>query len=159
VIHSALEGLERKMEKWYHPINGCGIRYHALMSQYNSMASIAYLILRCEILIFVGNELSFSDKEVPYYVDKKDPKDKWERYPAPDIHGNVVYSNMMFMSLKLVLEDYLGKLPGWFFNCTEAGILGVSARHGNVPWIHQLTLTNGIAQARSIMRTGNPFYM
>ncbi len=65
----------------------------------------------------------------------------------------------MLMSLKLGLEDFLGKLSGkgWFLNCTEAGIFGVTKK-GNIPWIHQLTLTNGIAQARSIMETGQPLY-
>jgi len=28
-----------------------------------------------------------------------------------------------------------------------------------LPWIHQLTLKNGIAQARSIMEKGKPIYL
>jgi hypothetical protein len=65
----------------------------------------------------------------------------------------------MLFSLKIALEDYLGKLPGWYLNCTEAGIFGISARYGNTPWIFQMTLKNGIAQARNIMRTGQPMYI
>jgi hypothetical protein len=65
----------------------------------------------------------------------------------------------MLFSLKLALEDYLGRLPGFYFNCTEAGIFGVSARYGNVPWIQQFNLSIGIAHARSIMRTGMPIYI
>ena len=50
---------------------------------------------------------------------------------------------------------------GWFINCTEAGIFGMSKKvpyPHQLPWIQQLTLENGIAQARQIMRTGQPFY-
>jgi hypothetical protein len=63
----------------------------------------------------------------------------------------------MFMSLKLMLEDFLGKLSGegYFLNASEAGIFGVSNRYGNTPWIFQLRLPMAIAQARHIMRTGS----
>ena len=100
-------------------------------------------------------------KDEKYYVDREDLKDGWEKHPQIDINGNKVYTNYMLMSLKFVLEDLLGKLSGagWFFNCTEAGIFGVSKKHGNLPWIHQLKLKTGIAQARQIMRTGEPFYL
>jgi len=157
-IASGHKKLEKLIIRWFRPVNGCGYSFHALLGQFNSLVSIAYLIFRCEIIILVGNELSYADKDVPYYADREDVKDNFQRFPAPDIYGNQIYSSQMFMSLKLALEDYLGKLPGWFFNCTEAGIFGVSKRYGNVPWIHQLTLRNGIAQARNIMRTGKPFY-
>ena len=147
---------EKKFQKWFGPVNGCGIFFHALFSQYNIAAAIAYLVFGIRIMIFVGNELSFPSQESPYYAGRKDEKDAWQRGKHIDIYGNVVYTNYMLFSLKIGLEDYLGKLPGWYFNCTEAGIFGVSARYGNVPWIHQLKLNMGIAQARSLMTTGKP---
>lgn len=159
-VYSQYGNLHKKIQKWYKPINGCGIYFHALLSQYNTSAAVAYLIFGTRILIFVGNELSFPSQESPYYADgRKDEKDGWYRGKHPDIYGNVVYTNHMLFSLKLGLEDYLGKLPGFFFNCTESGIFGVSARYGNVPWIQQLKLNMGIAQAKSIMRTGQPLYL
>ena len=150
--------LKKKLERWVGSINGCGHFFHALLGQFNGLVAIANLIFCCNVTILVGNELSFADEDVPYYADREDVKDCWERLPCPDIYGNMVYTSQMFMSLKLALEDYTGKLPGWIFNCTEAGIFGVSKRYGNLPWIHQLTLQNGIAQARNIMRSGEPFY-
>jgi hypothetical protein len=150
--------VEKKVKRWFSPLNGCGHHFHSLLSQFNTLVSVVNLIFRCNVTILVGNELSFSDRDVPYYADKEDIKDDWNRFPAPDIYGGKVYTSQMFMSLKLALEDYVGKLPGWCFNCTEAGVFGVNARYGNLPWIHQLKLQNGIAQARNVMRSGEPFY-
>lgn len=150
---------EKKFTRWFYPVNGCGIFFHALFSQSNMAAAIAYLVFGMRILIFVGNELSFPAEDSPYYAGRKDEKDAWKRGKHLDIYGNVVYTNYMLFSLKLALEDYLGKLPGWYFNCTEAGIFGVSARHGNTPWIQQFKLNTGIAQAKSIMKTGKPLYL
>jgi hypothetical protein len=159
-IHAAIKKVDHKFRKWFRGMNGSGNPFFALSSQYNTGAAFAFTVLGTSIMIFVGNELGFKDREVSYYVNREDVKDTWLRKPHPDINGNVVYTNYMLMSLKLALEDFLGKLSGagWFFNCTEAGIFGVSARHGNLPWIQQFNLTTGIAQARSIMRTGEPYY-
>lgn len=151
--------MRKKFKKWFDPINGCGVFFHALFSQYNTAAAIAYLIFGMRVLIFVGNELSFPEEDSTYYADRKDVKDAWMRGKHPDIYGKVVYTNYMLLSLKLALEDYLGKLPGWFFNCTEAGIFGVNARYGSVPWILNMKLVAGINQAKSIMRTGSPVYI
>jgi hypothetical protein len=149
----------KKFKKWFDPINGCGKFFHAVFSQYNTAAAIAYLVFGMRVLIFVGNELSFPKEDAPYYADRKDIKDTWSRGKHPDIYGEVVYTNYMLFSLKLALEDYLGRLPGWFFNCTEAGIFGVNARYGAVPWIMNMKLGMGINQARNIMRTGSPIYI
>ena len=160
-IYSTLKRMDKKLNKWFAPLNGCGHFFAGLMSQYNTAAAVAFTLFETSILIFVGNELSFSTEDSTYYVDRKDLKDAWERKPQIDIHGNKVYTNHMLMTLKLVLEDFLGKLSGvgWFLNCTEAGIFGVTAKHGHLPWIQQLPLKTGIAQARQIMRTGEPFYL
>ncbi len=158
-VMSGYKDSEKKFRRWFDPVNGCGLFFHALFSQYNTAAAISYLVFGMRVFIFVGNELSFPSEEAPYYAGRKDPKDSWKRGKHPDIHGQVVYTNYMFFSLKVCLEDYLGKLPGWYFNCTESGIFGVSARYGSVPWIHQMKLSHGIAQARSIMKTGQPIYL
>jgi len=166
-IYTSEKKVNRVIEKKYRPINSMGSWFYAISSQYNTAAAFAFLVLRTPILIFVGNELGFADKEITYYADRTDVKDNWIRKPHIDIYGNVAYSNQMLMSLKLGLEDFLGKMSGagWFFNCTEAGIFGVSIEFmrkngtANLPWIHQLTLKNGIAQARSIMGKGKPIYL
>jgi hypothetical protein len=155
-IFTVIKKLDKKIAKLLAPINGCGQFFPALCGQYNTAAAFAAIVLEAGILIFVGNELSFADPDVPYYVDRRDIKDTWIRKPHIDIYGKTVYTNYMFMSLKMALEDFLGKLPMWFFNATEAGIFGVSVRYGNLPWIYQLRLPMAVAQARSIMRTGQP---
>lgn len=160
-VYSSTDKLDKKLRKLYSPVNGVGQFFFSLASQYNTATAFAFTVMNCQILIFVGNEFSFKDKEATYYTDRTDPKDKWVRKPHPDIYGNVVYTTYNFMSLKFALEDFLGKVSGngWFFNCTEAGIFGVNKRYGNLSWIHQLPLRTGIAQARFIMRTGEPFYI
>jgi hypothetical protein len=167
--NSSERKLDKKLKKWFAPINGVGHFFYSLSCQFNCAAALAYLVFRCAIQIYVGCELGFKDRETPYYAGRKDLKDDWERAAHIDIYGNIAYTTRVLFSLKLALEDFLGKLSGdgWFLNCTEAGILGVKeetrddgkriAEH--LPWIHQLTLDAGIAQARSIMRTGKPINM
>lgn len=152
--------LNRKLQKWYLPINGTGAFFHAISSQYNTGAAFAFMVLETPILIFVGNEAGFKDKEVTYYADREDHKDKQPRLAHHDIYGNVYYTNHSLVSLKQTLEDFLGKISGggYFFNATEAGIFGVSKRYGNLPWIQQFTLDMAVKQAKSIIYTGSPLY-
>lgn len=153
---------ERKKRKWYGSPNGINSGFPSIMAQYNIMTAVAYLILECPIILFVGHELSFSDEDAKYYVDRKDFRDKEKRFPHGDIYGNKVHTTLGLLAVKYTLEGFLELLAkaGWFFNCTEAGIFGITKKFEDlhVPWIQQLTLKNGIAQARQIMRTGQPFY-
>lgn len=163
-IYTTIEEMDRKYKKWYAPVNGCGELFAALCSQYNVGAAFAHLVMGCKTLIFVGNELSFPSDDVKtdrYYVDgREDLKDGWLRKPHPDIYGNTAYSTYMFMALKISLEDFLGRISGagTFINATEAGIFGVTARYGNLPWIQQMRLPTAVAQARHIMQYGKPIY-
>jgi len=154
--------MKAKQEKWYPNMNGTGQAFPALVAQFNMMVAFAFLVLRCNILLFVGHELSFQEKEAKYYVDRDDPRDKDARHPHGDIHGNIVQTTSSLCAVKYCLEGYLELIEGagWFINCTEAGIFGISKRFPDwhLPWIQQLTLKSGIAQARQIMRTGEPFY-
>ena len=153
---------DRKHRKWFGQLNGVGIPFPSIFASFNVMAAIAYLILECPILIFVGNELSFQEEKSTYYVDREDPRDKDIRFAHGDIYGNKVWTTSSLLAVKYALEGFLEFLSkaGWFFNCTEAGIFGITKKFPDlhVPWIQQLTLKNGIAQARHIMRTGEPFY-
>lgn len=153
--------LKRKQLKWYAPLNGIGKEFWSMLGQFNVLTIFAFTCLACPILIFVGNEMSYASLDSDYYVDRPAPdKDNDPKGKHPDIYGNVVYTTVVLMALKFAIENFLQKVSmgGWFFNCTEAGIFGITARYGNLPWIQQLTLRNGIAQARQIMRTGKPFY-
>lgn len=145
----------------YKNLNGSGMDFPTLMGQFNIMTAFAFMTLHSSVLIFVGNELSFKADDSTYYVDRKDPRDNDRAGVQGDIYGNLVFTNTNLMALKLSLEMFLEMIAGagWFFNCTEAGIFGVTKRYPDqrVPWIHQLTLTAGIMQARSILRTGKPF--
>ncbi|MCP4597066.1 6-hydroxymethylpterin diphosphokinase MptE-like protein [Neptuniibacter sp.] len=157
-LASDIEPWMTRLQKWYRPVNGIGKLFPALSSQYNIGIAIAILIFGCGVIIFVGNELSYKDKKTTYYVDRTDEKDEYKREPAVDIYGGVVYTSRMLFTLKIVSEWFIGQMAeaAWFFNCTEAGIFGVS-KSGNEPNIWQLTLKNGVAQAKQIMRAGQPF--
>lgn len=159
-IYTDQEKFNDKLRKWYGNINGTGAFFHAISSQYNTGAALSLLVFEAKVLIFVGQECGFKDREVGYYPDRVDHKDKDFRKAHPDIYGNVYYTNHSLWSLKQTLEDFLGKVHGaaYFFNCTEAGIFGVSKDLGNLPWIQQFTLDMGVRQARSIMYRGEPIY-
>lgn len=154
--------MERKQDKWFGSQNGIKCGFPSIMAQFNVMTAVAYLILQCSIILFVGHELSFKDEDSKYYVDRTDFRDNEKRFPHGDIYGNKVHTTLGLLAVKYSLEAFLEVLSkaGWFFNCTEAGIFGITKRFPDlhVPWIHQMTLKNGIAQARHIMRTGEPFY-
>lgn len=161
-LGTADKAFARKMNKWYGPVNGHGTEFPAIVAQFNMIAAIAFLIFGCQIILFVGNELSFKDDNSRYYVDREDFRDKEKRFPHGDIYGEKVHTTAALLAVKYALEGFLEIISGagWFFNCTEAGIFGITKKFEDrhVPWIHQLTLKNGIAQARQIMRTGEPFY-
>ena len=159
VLDSDPNNTAKKIRKWYKPVNGMGIGFPPLMSQYNVGTAISILIFEAQVIIFVGNELSYADEDVTYYVDRPDEKDEYQRLPAMDLYGNKVLTSRMLWALKFAMENFLDhvKYLAWLFNCTEAGIFGVSKRNQNERFIQQLTLKNGIAQARHIMRTGEPF--
>ena len=161
-LESGDKRLNRKHEKWFGPMNGMGHSFPSIFASYNIMVAAAYMILECPIIIFVGNELSFQEPASTYYVDREDPRDKDPRFPHGDIHGGKVYTTTSLLAVKYALEGFLELLSsaGWFFNCTEAGIFGITKKFEgwHIPWIHQLKLKTGIAQARHIMRTGQPFY-
>lgn len=160
-IYTDNEKFNRKLSKWYENMNGTGHFFHAISSQYNTGAAFALLVFEAKVLIFVGQECGFENKEVGYYPDRIDYKDKERRSAHPDIYGNVYYTNYSLWSLKQTLEDFLGKVYGaaYFFNATEAGIFGVTKQYGNLPWIQQFTLDMAIKQARSITFTGHPMYL
>ena len=161
-LESGDKRLNRKHRKWFGHVNGIGTTFPSIFASYNIMAAIAHLVLECPILIFVGNELAFQESSSTYYVDRKDPRDRDVRFAHGDIYGNKVYTTTSLLAVKYALEGFLELLSGagWFFNCTEAGIFGITKKFKDyhIPWITQLTLKNGIAQARQIMRTGQPFY-
>ncbi len=177
-LYTSIKKLDKELKKAYRPVNGCGVYFPALCSQFNTAVVMAYRVFGCRNIIMVGNELCFktNDMESRYYVEGTDPKDSWERRPHPDIYGNTVWTTYNFMALKMALEDYLqrlwvecvnheGRAP-YFFNASEGGIFGVSKRHGNlsvsdpdggkhnVVW--QLTLEMATRQAINIMTYGRP---
>lgn len=160
-LYTAIDDLDKQFRRDFPHINGCGAMFPALSSQFNIGSAFARLVLGCPVQIFTGLELGFPTKESPYYADRKDLKDKWDRFPHPDIYGGIYYTNYMLFALKLALEDFLGKISkaGWYFNATQAGIFGVSKRYGNTPWIWQFDLQTAIMQARAIMTTGQPVYV
>lgn len=162
----ALDTTDKKLlkiqNKLFGVANGVGYRFPSLMAQFNIIAAAACLIFECKIIITVGHELSFKNEEARYYVDRDDVRDGEKRFPHGDIYGNKVETTPSLLAVKYPLEAFseiLSKVC-WFFNCTEAGIFGITKRFKDyhIPWIQQLTLKNGIAQARHIMRTGEPFY-
>jgi len=161
-LQTADKKFERKKEKWFGSLNGIGHGFPSIMAQFNILTAAAFLILECPIILFVGHELSFKDDGARYYVDRDDFRDNEQRFDHGDIYGNKVKTTVGLLAVKYSLEGFLELLSkaGWFFNCTEAGIFGITKRFPDlhVPWIQQLTLKNGIAQARHIMRTGEPFY-
>ena len=161
-LDSADKKFQKMHKKYFGSLNGIGDPFPSIVCQFNIITAVSVLIFECKIVIFVGHELSFKDEKSTYYVDREDPRDKDKRFPHGDIYGGITYTTPDLLAVKYSLEGFLELLSkaGWFFNCTEAGIFGITKRFPDlhVPWIQQLTLKNGIAQARHIMRTGEPFY-
>ena len=115
-------------------------------TQFNAAVLFAYMTLQSQILIFVGNELSWDER---YYVDRPDYKDTgFEKFPWLNIYGGISYTNLVFIQSKLWLEQVLGHWKGVFINATEAGILGTSKRYGSLPYILQMKLSNSISYVK-----------
>lgn len=159
--YSAVKNLDKKTKRWMFPVNGIDAFFPALGAQHGSATAFSSLVLESPVTIFVGSEFGFpsADPKDRYYANRDDSKDHFERWPHTDIYGGVAYTTFVLLQNKYVLEDWCGKMPGYFFNATEAGILGVDgcgekAKH--LPWIHQFHLNTAIAQAKHILRTGEP---
>jgi len=154
--------VKKVMDRYFSPINATGDGFPPIMSQYNEMTIFSFATLGTHIILFIGNEMSFKEVDSQFYVHRRDDREKVIRRPHMDIHGNMVSTNLGLLALKISLEAFLETIcgAGWFINCTEAGIFGITKRFKDyhVPWIQQLTLKHGIAQARHIMRTGNPYW-
>ena len=70
------------------------------------------------------------DEKSKYYVDREDLRDNEKRFPHGDIYGNKVHTTVNLLAVKYGLEGFLELLSGngWFFNCTEAGIFGITKK-------------------------------
>jgi hypothetical protein len=136
-------GIGDQYEREYIKLTGIRDMFPGGGTQYNAAVLFAYMTLQSRILMFVGNALSYDEK---YYADRNDDKDNaFQKFAWVDIHGDVAYTNHNLIQSKLWLENQLSMWKGVFINATEAGILGVSKRHGQLPYILQLKLSNAIS--------------
>jgi len=120
---------------------------------FNFGFNIAYWLLKCKSMIFVGNELCF-DKE--YYADgtTTESRENAVRHSAISIRGEERYTTADLFEYKLWLEDACGKLRGFFINATEDGILGQTLKYGRLPWIQQFPLKFAIESAKQAIQMG-----
>jgi hypothetical protein len=129
-------------------VPGCG-------NAFNEAVYISWMIFNCRNYIFVGSELSWP-KDEKYYVDGKHSNDEEDqgipKLPYPDIYGKEVLTTAGHFVFKLWLEDLASKAPGVFINATEAGILGMSAEDGRLPWVKQFYLGAAIEYIKQIYR-------
>lgn len=129
-------------------VPGCG-------NAFNEAVFISWTIFHCRNFIFVGSELSWPVGE-KYYVDGKHSNDEEDegigKFQHPDIYGNIVITTAGHFVFKVWLEDLASKAPGVFINATEAGILGMSAEDGRLPWIKQFYLGPAIEYIKQIYR-------
>jgi hypothetical protein len=141
-------GIDRNFHKEYSRITGERKDFPAGGTQFNLAFLVAYIIFGCRTFIFTGNELCY---DYQYYVDRADYKDtSFDKYPALDIHGEEVFTNLSFMQSKLYLETQTGKWDdGVYINSSEGGILGVSSRYGRLPWILQMRLRDSIGSIKN----------
>ena len=136
-------GIGNGFESDYRKMTGIKDMFPAGGNQFNLGVLFSYMVLQSKALIFVGCELAYKSQ---YYADRTDEKDdKFEKFPALDIHGNAVMTNLALYQAKLYLENQLGQWDdGIYINATEDGILGMTARYGRLPWIRQYLLTDAI---------------
>lgn len=162
--YSVINGIDKKTKKWMNPVNGIGRFFPALGAQHGQATAFASICLESPVIIFVGSEFGFPSNDVTkdkYYVNRDDEKDTWDRKAHTDIYGNVYYTTLWLLQNKYIIEDWCGKMSAvtYFFNATEAGILGVEG-HGatarQIPWIIPLYLDMAIKQAKHILFFGNP---
>jgi hypothetical protein len=155
---SAITKMDKKVKKWLFPVNGCNEYFPALGAQVCEAVAFANIVLCSPVVIFVGQEYSFPSDDCEkdkYYANRDDEKDHYHRAAHLDIYGNVVYTTFSLLQTKYIIEDWTGKIPCWFFNATEAGILGI-AKDKNIPWIYQFTLDMALKQAQSVIYRGTP---
>ncbi len=161
--YSVINGIDKKTKKWMNPVNGIGRFFPALGSQHGQATAFASICLESPVVIFVGSEFGFPSKNPKdkYYANRDDEKDFWDRKAHTDIYGNVYYTTLWLLQNKYIIEDWAGKMSAttFFFNATEAGILGVDG-HGEtarqIPWIVPLHLDMAIRQAKSVLYYGTP---
>jgi hypothetical protein len=145
----AVGSTHKNASKRYGKITGRGSKppecFPALGNQYNFGVLFARVVLGSRAIIFCGAEYAYGGK---YYAgDRSDGKDNWPKQvgPLPDIFFNPTWTNPPLMQAKLALEDLCSRMPrDVFINATEAGVLGVSARHGLLPFIKQMRLQQAI---------------
>lgn len=144
-------GINEHFHREYAQITGEKKDFPAGGTQFNLAFLVAYMIFGCRVFVFTGNELCYDER---YYVDRPDYKDaKFDKYPALDIHGKEVQTNLAFMQSKLYLETQTGKWEdGVYINASEGGIVGVSARYGRLPWILQMRLRDAISSIKNASR-------
>jgi len=128
------------------PIPGCG-------NAFNQALYLCWTVLHCKNYVFIGSELSWPEDE-KYYVDGKHSNDEDDegitKFPIIDIYGKKVITTAGHWIFKIFIEDIASKAPGVFINATEAGILGVSAEDGHLPFIKQFYLKPAIGYIKQI---------
>ena len=110
-------------------------------------ANIAMCVLGSRTIIFIGNELCLPNGE--YYCDDKKHADTSGQWSAIDIFQKEVKTTAPLYLYKTYLEDLAshGVKEGIVFvNATQAGIFGINAKDGFLPFIWQIDLRKMIVK-------------
>ena len=97
------------------------------------------------VFMFMGNELSFSDK---YYVKNDSRNDESMYFFATDVMGKKVRTLIPLFQYKIWLEGLMVELAPtgyFFFNCSE-GILGMDTRKRHMACVTPLLIKEAIEQ-------------